>query len=222
MTRLEQFTKTELLKKIAALQNGSSSAVAKGNLTEAHKLLKSSAILIFENSGPKKVWPLSFSIPLFLTLFRAGYYLENDDQDYLYRYEAIPGQLANACHFQLGLSKRDGSGYHPPWKAKKECAAAAQYLIRAHGRSVIVQSIEERALRCGREYQCHDLIFDCDLMGYPRIRVKQGLAPTIVQFTKARFFHWNSFATAAGKSEFTFEDALDCIERSMVTEYPGN
>lgn len=110
MMRMKQFETTELLKKIADLQSAGSLAVTNKNLSDAHYCLKRCAILLFENSGPEKLFPLSFSVPFFLILFRAGYYLENEDGDYLYRYEAIPGQLANACHFQLRLSQSDGSG----------------------------------------------------------------------------------------------------------------
>lgn len=68
----------------------------------------------------------------------------------------------------------------------------------------------------GREYHCRDLVFDTDLMGYPRARAKRGAEPNTLQFT-SRHFDWTVFQSVVDPSAFTFDNVLKWVESSMVT-----
>lgn len=204
-----------LFHRLITLQNAASRAVVDRQIGEAHRWLKESTILIFENAGAEKAWPLSFAVPLLFTLFRAASYLENDEGDLAYRYEAIPGQLGNACHFQLGLSSQDASGYSPAWSAKKECALAAHQLLATHSNWVFVQSKEERRLRVGRGYQRRDLIFETDDWGYPKIRIREQSQGRSVDFKKPRFLRAQDIDGSLTVSHGDWSGILRMIEGAM-------
>lgn len=99
----------KLLEDLAITQNKAYQAIKKRNLIQAHSYLKTTTITIFENAGDDKILNLETAVQLFLIFFRAGFYLEDKSGDFAYRYEAIPGQLGNACYYQLGLSQQKAS-----------------------------------------------------------------------------------------------------------------
>lgn len=204
-----------LFQRLVTLQNAASRAVGDRQLGQAHRWLKESTILIFENAGPEKAWPLSFAVPLFLTLFRAASYLENDEGDLVYRYEAIPGQLGNACHFQLGLAHQDASGYRPSWSAKKECALAAHSLLERFSDWVFLQSKQERRLRVGRGYHRRDLIFETDDWGYPKIRIRGQVQGRPVDFKKPRFLREQDIDSSVIRGHEDWSGILSIIEGAM-------
>ena len=207
---------SKFLYSISQLQNSASWALLDKNLGKAHVCLKNCAISIFEKTGATGPLSFDFAVPLFLTLFRCGYYLEDAEGNYLYRYEAIPGQFGNACHFQLGLSALDGSGYQPSWEAKKECARAAHKLLGEHSLSIIIQSRQERRKMSGRQFLRWELHFSVDRDGYPKVTPRQGMKGKPIDFRKPRFFSWSKFQSRTLSLDESEGDWLEHIEQSML------
>lgn len=148
-----------LLESLSITQKKASNALLKKDLNSAHINLKQTAIKLFENTGKNKAFDLETAVRLFLIFFQAPYYLQNKQGEYIYRYEAIPGQLGNACHFQLGLSTRDASGYHPSPKAVKECAGAAHKLLEDFAPNIIIQTKEQRRKKVAEIFPRDAIIF---------------------------------------------------------------
>jgi len=182
-----------ILEKLSSSQNRASAAVKRGELNDAHIYLKATTITIFENVGDNKLFNLETAVQLFLTFFRAPFYLENESGEFAYRYQAIPGQLGNVCFFQLGLSQRDASGYTPDPEAVKECSSAAHQLLSHYAPTIAIQTINQRDEQIATSYPSDDLDFTYDSVGYPIVKVINPSAGKILDFSKPRFFDFVAF-----------------------------
>jgi hypothetical protein len=185
-----------LLEQLAESQNRASQAVITGDLTSAHFYLKRATIDLFSNAGDDKVFTVETAVRLYLIFFRAAFYLENPSGEYAYRYEAIPGQLGNACHFQLGLSHQDASGYAPPASAVQECASAAHVLLSRYAERMAVQTIEQRKKQLGISYPKEDLCFTYSSTGYPIVRIIDPSRGEVCDFSRPRFFDFRACKTS--------------------------
>ena len=198
-----------LLQELALSQNSAANYLNENDLLQAHIHLKKTTIKIFENSGERKTFDLQTGVRLFCTFFRVAFYLRNDQGDFAYRYRAIPGQLGNACYFQLRLSQQDASGYDPPYAAMKECATAAHRLLEQYATEIIVQTPQERNNQIGRAYKREDVVFAYDKYNFPVVQVDSHKSK-IVDFSRPRVFDFELFCHMNEE-----EDFIQNVEKSM-------
>jgi len=185
-----------ILEKLSITQNEASFAVKRDELNDAHLSLKETTITIFENVGDDKAFDLETAVRLFLIFFRAAFYLENKSGEFLYRYQAIPGQLGNVCFFQLGLSKQDASGYTPEPDAVKECSAAAHRLLSQYAQTIAIQTTSQRSEQVATSYPNDDIDFTNDTSGHSIVRVINHSRGKVLDFSKPRFFGFATFKSA--------------------------
>ena len=205
-----------LLEQLAESQNRASQAVTTGDLSTAHFYLKRTTIDLFTNAGEDKTFPVETAVRLFLLFFRAAFYLEDRTGEYAYRYEAIPGQLGNACHFQLGLSRQDASGYTPTASAVQECASAAHALLSQHAERMAIQTIAQRKNQVGISYPKEALSFTYTPTGYPIVRVIDPSRGEALDFSRPRFFDFQACqATLDSRRHWGPLELLRIVESCM-------
>ncbi len=205
--------KIKLLEHLGITQNQSSQAIKKGSLSQAHSYLKATTIKIFENAGDDKILNLETAVQLFLIFFRAGFYLEDKSGDFAYRYEAIPGQLGNACYYQLGLSQQDASGYNPEPNAVKECASAAHELLYKFAKTIIIQTISQRERKIAVSYPKEDIEFSYNNSGYPIVKVINHSRSEQLDFSQPRYFDFSKFKQTLKSHKYQlFSEQLDLLK----------